>query len=93
MDYEDKIKLLEEELKKTKEHLKSYTAPKRSKIYYENNKEEIKRKVREYKERINYNSNIPKDKKKEYNKIAYQKRKEKLNREKDLGVLQENLLK
>ena len=42
MEYEDKIKELEEELKKTKdelndtkEHLKKYTAPTRSKTYYE----------------------------------------------------------
>ena len=39
-----KIKQLEEELEKTKEHLKKYTAPKeRMKKYYENHKEEIKK--------------------------------------------------
>ena len=50
-----KNKLLEEENKKlldelqtTKEHLKTYTAPSRSKTYYENHKEEIKQKVNEY---------------------------------------------
>ena len=74
----EKIKLLEQELNETKEHLKKYTAPKRSKKFYENHKEEIKQKVREYKEKTNYNTNIPKEKKKEYNKIAYQKRKEKM---------------
>lgn len=48
MEYEDKIKELEEELKKTKdelndtkEHVNKYTAPIRSKTYYENHKEEI----------------------------------------------------
>lgn len=40
---------LELELEKTKEHLKQYTALSRSKKYYENNKEEIKQKVKDYK--------------------------------------------
>jgi hypothetical protein len=40
--------------------------------------EEIKQKVREYKEKTNYNSNIPKEKKQEYNKRAYLKKKEKI---------------
>jgi hypothetical protein len=61
------------------DHLKKYTAPIRSKTFYQNHKEEIKQKAREYKEKTNYNANIPKEKKKEYNKIAYQKRKEKLS--------------
>ena len=50
------IQLLQEENEKlkndlyeTKEHLKKYTAPAYKKIYYENNKEEIKKKVKEYK--------------------------------------------
>ena len=78
MNNEDKIKLLEEENEILKEKLKNYTAPKRSKKFYENHKEEIKQKVREYKEKTNYNTNVPKEKKKEYNKIAYQKKKEQL---------------
>jgi len=78
MNNEDKIKLLEEEIEILKEKLKKYTAPKRSKIFYENHKEEIKQKAREYKEKTNYNTNIPKEKKKEYNKIAYQKKKEQM---------------
>ena len=48
MDDKEKIKelektivKLEEELEKTKEHLKKYTAPKRNKKFYENHKEEI----------------------------------------------------
>ena len=78
MNNEDKIKLLEEENEILKEKLKNYTAPKRSKKFYENHKEEIKQKVREYKEKTNYNTNVPKEKKKEYNKTAYQKKKEQL---------------
>jgi hypothetical protein len=70
----EKIKL---ELQETKEHLKKYTAPVRCKTFYENHKEEIKLKVKEYKEKTNYDKNISKDKKSEYNKKAYQKKKEK----------------
>lgn len=72
--------LLKEELDKTKyilhetqEHLKKYTAPKRSKVYYENHKDEINSKCKEdpkYKE-----------KRKEYNKISYLRRKEKAKNE------------
>jgi hypothetical protein len=81
MDNEELIKeniLLKEEIEILKEKLKNYTAPKRSKKFYEIHKEEIKQKVREYKEKTNYNSNIPKEKKKEYNRIAYLKKKEKI---------------
>lgn len=71
---------LENELQATKEHLKKYTAPSTKKLYYEQNKEEIKKKVKEYKEKTNYV--VPKDVIKERNKRAYQKRKEKLEKEK-----------
>jgi hypothetical protein len=80
MNNEELIKenlLLKDEIDLLKEKLKNYTAPKRSKKFYETHKEEIKQKVREYKEKTNYNSNIPKEKKKEYNKRAYLKKKEK----------------
>ena len=70
-----KYKLLEEENKKlreeliaVKEHLKKYTAPARSKTFYENHKEEILEKKRDPK---------LKEQRKEINKRAYQKRKEK----------------
>jgi len=81
MNNEELIKenlLLKEEIHLLKEKLKNYTAPKRSKKFYETHKEEIKQKVREYKEKTNYNSNIPKEKKQEYNKRAYLKKKEKI---------------
>lgn len=70
---------LQIELEKTKEHLKKYTAPSNMKKYYQNHKEEIIKKVKEYKEKNNYKPIIDLEKRKEYNKIAYQKRKEKLN--------------
>ena len=48
-----KISILEEEnnklkieLEETKEHLKKYTAPKRSKKYYETHKEELLQKMK-----------------------------------------------
>ena len=73
-----KISILEEEnnklkseLDETKKHLKKYTAPKRNKKYYENNKEELLNKMKM--------NPIPSDKRKEYNKNYYLKRKENQN--------------
>jgi hypothetical protein len=87
MNEEDKIKELEEELEKTKqensilkEKLKNYTAPPRSKTYYENHKEEIQQKNKEYKEKINYYANLSCEKKKEYARKAYLNKKEKLSK-------------
>jgi hypothetical protein len=72
----DEISILKQEnlylkLKVTEleEHLKKYTAPSRSKVYYENHKEELLEKMKKYKptpEQI-----------KEKNRKAYLKRKEK----------------
>ncbi len=50
-----------------KEHLKKYTAPKRNKEYYHNNKDKIK-------EKQSIKKTDP-EKTKEYNKRAYEKRK------------------
>lgn len=75
MDKDEIIKQLQEEnsllknqLESTKNHLKKYTAPARNKKHYEANKELIK--SREYK------TNVSEEKRAEYNKRAYQKRKE-----------------
>ena len=76
----EKIKVLEKELNETKDHLKKYTAPSNMKKYYENHKEEIKNKVKEYKIKTNYNSNISNEKKKEYARKAYLNKKEKLKK-------------
>ena len=77
MDKDEKIKALEEELEllkqeliETKEHLKKYTAPYRSKNYYETHKEILLEKMKKYKQ-------TP-EQIKERNKKAYLKRKEKL---------------
>jgi len=70
--------ILKEEIEKLREHLKRYTAPERHKIYYENNKDELKQKVKQYKEKTNYYENLSSDKKKQYARTAYLKKKEKL---------------
>jgi hypothetical protein len=74
----NKIKILEEEniklkleLEDIKEHLKKYTAPERSKKYYENHKEKLLQKMKD--------NPISSDKRKEYNKNYYLKKKENLN--------------
>lgn len=72
----EELKKENEELKlriiELEERLKKYTAPARSKTYYENHKEELLEKTKEYK------SNLSSEKKKEYAKKAYLKKKEKL---------------
>ena len=65
---EETIKKLSDELTETKEHLKKYTAPLRSKTFYENHREEILEKKKAPK---------AKEQRKETNKRAYLKRKEK----------------
>jgi len=68
----EKLLIEYDELKKK---LKTYTAPKRSKTFYENHKEEIIQKVKEYKEKTGYKSPRTPEQTKEYNKRAYEKRK------------------
>jgi gas vesicle protein len=80
--YEEQISLLKTELNNTKEHLHKYTNNTRR--YYNSHKEEIKKKVKEYKERTNYI--VAKDVIKERNKRAYQKRKEKEEIEKTESI-------
>ena len=62
---------LKEELLETQEHLKKYTAPSRHKTYYQTHKEEILTKQKSYV--------ITDEKKKEYARRAYLKKKEKQN--------------
>ena len=83
MNTEEYIKKLEEENEALKNKLKSYTAPLRSKIYYENHKEDIKKKVKEYKEKTKYVYEVSPEKKKEYARRAYLNKKEKLKKEKE----------
>jgi len=70
---EEENNKLKEELLQTKEHLKKYTAPSRSKRFYENHKEELLNNMKKY-------APTP-EKIKETNRKAYLKRKEKLKKE------------
>ena len=79
-DLINKNKLLEEENKELKEKLKKYTSPKRSKTFYENHKEDVLQKNKEYKEKTNYYANLSPEKKKEYAKRAYLNKKEKIKK-------------
>jgi hypothetical protein len=72
---------LEEELQATKEHLKKYTAPSYKKEYYEKNKDTIKERNANYKKNTNYKYEPTPEKKKEYARRAYLKKKEKLQNE------------
>ena len=78
INYKELYEKLIIENQQLKEHLKKYTAPKRNKNYYENHKEEIIEKVKEYKEKTGYDKKPPPEKIKEYSKRAYEKRKQKL---------------
>lgn len=79
-DYIKHIEKLEQETTMLKEKLKSYTAPKRSKIFYEKHKEELLEKNKEYKERTNYYANLSPEKKKEYARTAYLNKKNKMKK-------------
>ena len=68
----EELERIKNELAETKEHLKKYTAPSRSKTFYENHKEKILEKKKDPK---------LKEQRKEINKRAYQKRKEKIQNE------------
>lgn len=69
INYKQLYEKLLEENNQLKEHLKKYTAPKRNKEYYQNNKEKIIEKIKKKK--------TDPEKIKEYNKRAYEKRKQK----------------
>ena len=86
MDNEEKIKeileenaKLKEELQATKEHLKKYTAPASSKVYYEKHKELVKERVKKCREKTTYKSTP--EQRQEYNRLSYLRRKEKLQKE------------
>ncbi len=72
----DEINSLKNELIQTKEHLKKYTAPEYKKMYYENNKEDIKLKHKEY--------TPTQEQKKKWARTAYLKKKEKAEKEKNI---------
>lgn len=80
---EEENKKLQDELIKTKEHLKKYTAPVSRKVYYESNKEKILEKMK-----VNP---TPPEKRKEYNKKSYLRKKEKLEKEMEEKSNNENI--
>jgi len=61
--YKKQLEVLTEELELTKDKLKKYTAPERNKLYYQKNKEKLQ-------------TPEQKEKRKEINKRAYEKRKQ-----------------
>jgi hypothetical protein len=89
MDYEtikkenqllkDENERLKNDLIQIKEHLKKYTAPEYKKVYYENNKEEIKQKIKEYRQ----NNQPTEEQKKKWARTAYLKKKEGMKQEKE----------
>jgi hypothetical protein len=83
MDNQARIQELEEENARLKAQLNTYLL--KNKVYYENNKEEHKQRVKEYQQRTNYKSTYvaSPEKKKEYARRAYLKKKEKLQKEKE----------
>jgi len=87
MDKDEKIKEIlaelqstKQELQATKEHLNQYTASSYSKEYYEKNKDTIKERNANYKKNTNYKYDPTPEKKKEYARRAYLKRKENLQK-------------
>jgi len=78
----EKLAATEAQLKETKEHLKKYTAPVRHKTFYENHKEEILTRNKEY-----FETKVTKEKRKEYARTAYLNQKEKKRQQ----VAQENI--
>ena len=70
------VEKLQQEITLLKEKLKKYTAPDRSKTYYQTHKEEILIKKKEASTK--QDPIISKERRKEINKKAYKKRKEKM---------------
>ncbi len=65
------------------DRLKKYTSPARNKIFYQNHKEEVKQKVKEYKKKTGYKPD--KEKVKEYNRKYHERKKlEKLKLDNDI---------
>ena len=75
LKYEELQNEYELKINELKEHLKKYTAPSRNKKYYENHRDEIIQKSKEYKVKTGNKKVVSPEKIKEYNKKAYEKRK------------------
>jgi len=68
---------LNAELNELKEHLKKYTAPIRAKKYYQNHKEDMMKKNKEYKKQTNFK--VDPEKRKAYNKKYYENKEKQEN--------------
>jgi hypothetical protein len=79
MDKDEIIKQLQDENARLREQLNKYLL--KNKNYYENNKEEHKKRVKYYQEKTNYKATP--EKQKEYNRISYLRRKERLKKEQE----------
>lgn len=88
MDKDEIIKQLQDENAMLREQLNKYLL--KNKKYYENNKEEHKKRVKDYQERTNYTNNITKEKKKQYARQAYLNKKEKEKLKKEQEKIDEN---
>jgi len=75
INYKELYEKLLIENNELKDKLKNYTSPKRNKIFYENHKDEIIKKVKEYKEKTGYKYEPTPEQRKEYNRKAYEKKK------------------
>lgn len=81
MDKDEIIKQLQDENARLRERLNKYIF--KNKNYYENNKEEHKKRVKDYQEKTNYTNNITKEKKQQYARRAYLNKKEKIKKEQE----------
>ncbi|ARF11414.1 hypothetical protein Klosneuvirus_1_271 [Klosneuvirus KNV1] len=86
IDYKVLYEQLLVENQELKERLKKYTAPSRNKKYYENHKDEVKERVKEYKKKSGYQNKPSPEKAKEYARRAYLKKKQKLLEEKNQTI-------
>jgi|LakMenEpi03Aug12_release.lakeMendotaPanAssembly.Ray.scaffolds.fasta_scaffold155865_2 hypothetical protein len=77
INYKELYEKALDEIKELKERLKKYTAPERNKKFYENHKEDLLLKSKEYRKTHEVKKVDP-DMIKKYNKIAYEKRKQKM---------------
>ena len=71
------IEKIKDENKELTERLKKYTAPKTNHRYYETHKEQVIKKVKEYREKHGVKKASP-EKIKEYSRRAYLKKKQKI---------------
>ena len=79
----DELVKHKEEIEELKTRLKKYINPDSKKKYYEKNRDKINKKSMEYQKKNNYHKNYSPEKIREYNKRAYEKRKQKLAEQED----------